>query len=196
MWIESTDADGNNLYARDFDGKVYIISQRLKNGRVIWQATLNGVNHNWADNLDTVKSYIENIYKKPVKVGDRVERKWGFYEILAIGEGFLVKRLVFNPGMAISYQFHKFRSECWKIIKGDGVFKTERFSPVINYFGSYAACGLPKIEVNESKNVGNVIEIKTSQKHKFTAGDFGAEIIEIWSGSKLDEDDIIRIEEV
>ena len=42
-----------------------------------------------------------------------VQRQWGFYEVLAEGNGFKVKRLVVMPGKTTSRQKHKCRSEHW-----------------------------------------------------------------------------------
>lgn len=203
MWIESIDSLNNKNYTQIFNGVGYQIQPTVRNGRLVWQSLKNGVFYNWGDSLDVVKSYIEDVYKKPVAVGDKVERKWGYYEILAIGEGYLVKKLVFKPHLSLSYQFHTYRKECWQIIKGDGIFRTERSSSLYDYFDNWnpyksylSPPPKPLFEVNETKKAGDVIEIGILQKHKWTAGENGTEIIEIWSGSKLDENDITRIDEV
>ena len=45
-------------------------------------------------------------------------RPWGGYQTLDTGDGYQVKRLVINPGAAISLQTHRHRSETWKVVQG------------------------------------------------------------------------------
>lgn len=48
---------------------------------------------------------------------ERVNRKWGYYEVLAEGEGYKVKRLVFTGG-SIRDQRHSERDEHWHCVGG------------------------------------------------------------------------------
>ena len=50
----------------------------------------------------------------------RVERPWGWYESLASGEHYLVKRLLIRRGQRLSLQRHQHRCEHWVVVAGDG----------------------------------------------------------------------------
>lgn len=179
--------------------KVYPVVQKLS---IQWTLAKNNKVLGTYGKAEDAKEEINKRFRKPHKVGDVVHRKWGFYKILAIGYGYLVKELNVNPNKTISYQSHTYRAECWNIIDGNGIFKTEKPG---NYCCSYevyklynrylTAPTIPLKEVKETKNAGDVIKIEVQQKHGFTAGDKGCRIVEIWSGTKLEEYDIIRFEE-
>ncbi|MDO5606267.1 MAG: mannose-1-phosphate guanylyltransferase/mannose-6-phosphate isomerase, partial [Paracoccus sp. (in: a-proteobacteria)] len=45
-------------------------------------------------------------------------RPWGWYETLVLGNRFQVKRIVVNPGAALSLQSHHHRAEHWIVVEG------------------------------------------------------------------------------
>ena len=45
-------------------------------------------------------------------------RPWGWFESLALGDQFQVKRICVKPGAALSLQSHKYRSEHWIVVEG------------------------------------------------------------------------------
>jgi len=47
-------------------------------------------------------------------------RPWGYYENLASGPGYLVKRIVVDPGKRTSLQWHEDRGEDWVVVSGSG----------------------------------------------------------------------------
>lgn len=56
-------------------------------------------------------------------------RPWGYYRVLHEVDGIKVKELTVNPGMSLSMQKHKYRSEYWLVDKGNAVVKkVELFS--------------------------------------------------------------------
>ena len=48
----------------------------------------------------------------------RVSRPWGYYEVLAEGASFKVKRLMVKPGARLSLQMHQHRAEHWVVVSG------------------------------------------------------------------------------
>ena len=48
----------------------------------------------------------------------RDHRPWGWFETLALADRFQVKRIVVNPGAALSLQSHFHRSEHWIVVEG------------------------------------------------------------------------------
>jgi len=103
----------------------------------------------------------------------RVYRPWGFYEIIALGERFQVKRIQVKPGHKLSLQMHYHRAEHWVIVKG-----TARVSIADQTF---------ILTENQSTYipVGNTHRLEN-------AGKLPLELIEVQSGSYLGEDDIVR----
>jgi len=103
----------------------------------------------------------------------RVYRPWGFYEIIALGERFQVKRIQVKPGHKLSLQMHYHRAEHWVIVKG-----TARVSIADRTF---------ILTENQSTYipVGNTHRLEN-------AGKLPLELIEVQSGSYLGEDDIVR----
>ena len=103
------------------------------------------------------------------KKGDKDTRPWGTWEVLDAGEGFCVKRIKVTPHKILSLQSHNCRSEHWIIIKGEAVVT------------------LGEDKLNKKANDAVFIPVKT--KHRM-------EFIEVQAGDNLDENDIIRYEDV
>lgn len=51
-------------------------------------------------------------------VGERDTRPWGAWEVLAIGRGFVIKKIEVAPSARLSLQSHLHRSEYWIILEG------------------------------------------------------------------------------
>lgn len=107
-----------------------------------------------------------------------VETRWGKYKILfpekeiVPGVKIQVKRLSILPNHSISLQYHKHRSEVWKVISGDGMLLTTQYSHL---------------------KPGDVIAIAPGSLHRVWGGEHGIEIQEVWVGDKLSEEDITRL---
>src|SRR5574344_78366 len=105
-------------------------------------------------------------------VHKKVYRPWGYYKVIAQGEGFLSKIIHVNSGQKLSVQSHNFRSEHWVILSG-------KANVILGQT-------LHKLEPGNSVDIA-VKEIH-SLKHPY---DKDWEIIEIQKGDILSEDDII-----
>ncbi|MFC6643306.1 MULTISPECIES: mannose-1-phosphate guanylyltransferase/mannose-6-phosphate isomerase [Sulfitobacter] len=104
-------------------------------------------------------------------------RPWGWYESLVTGGRFQVKRIVVNPGAALSLQSHHHRSEHWIVVEG-----TARVTVNEN---------IRLISENES------LYIPLGATHRMeNPGKVPMVLIEVQTGSYLGEDDIIRYEDV
>ena len=104
---------------------------------------------------------------------DRVDRPWGWFETLAIGEGYLVKRLLIHRGCRISLQRHHHRCEHWVVVAGDGELQVDS-TPI-------PACA------------GTCLFIPLGAVHRAAAGQNDLLIVEVQRGSLLSEDDIERL---
>jgi len=106
----------------------------------------------------------------------RVYRPWGYYESIDAGERFQVKRIMVNPGQALSLQMHHHRAEHWVVVSGTA--RVTRGDEV------------KLLPENES----TYIPIGT--KHRLeNPGKTPLFLIEVQSGGYLGEDDIVRFED-
>ena len=107
----------------------------------------------------------------------RIEKPWGYFEILFETEFSKVKILSVDPGQMLSMQMHEHRSETWYVTQGIAtVTKEDR-----------------KLELYPGENI--VIE----QRERHRVQNFGSEvleIIEIQTGTYFGEDDIVRFEDM
>ena len=103
----------------------------------------------------------------------KVFRSWGFYEILALGDRFLVKQLVVNPGASLSLQKHHHRAENWVVVSGTAEVQIEN---KIQILGEDQSAYIPIGSKHRLANPGKLPLI----------------IIEVQAGTYLGEDDIVR----
>ena len=110
-------------------------------------------------------------------VHKKVYRPWGFYKVIAQGDGYQSKIIHVNPGQKLSVQSHEHRSEHWVVLSG-------RADVLLN--GT-----LHKLEP------GNSVDIAIKAIHSLqNPYDEDLEIIEVQKGDILSEDDIIRYEDI
>jgi len=108
--------------------------------------------------------------------GDSDERPWGRWEVLDIGPGFAVKRITVKPGGILSLQLHHHRAEHWTIVVGTG--RVTRGDEVMD-LGPGSHVHIPQETAHRIANPGTV----------------PMELIEVQYGAKLDEADIVRLED-
>lgn len=107
----------------------------------------------------------------------RVFRPWGSYEGLDNGDRFQVKRIIVNPGAALSLQMHHHRAEHWIVVRGT----------------AKVTCGDKAFLLTENQST----YIPLGIQHRLeNPGRVLLEMIEVQSGSYLGEDDIVRFEDV
>ena len=130
-------------------------------------------------NSQDIKNIVQNLKidnRSEIENHRKVYRPWGYYDSIDAGEGFRVKRILVNPGSKLSLQKHKKRSEHWVIVKGVALI----------------TCGEKVFELNENQST----YIPNEEIHRLeNREDTPLEIIEIQTGSYLEEDDIIRLED-
>ena len=106
-----------------------------------------------------------------------VKRPWGSYCVLEEGDRFKIKRIQVLPGASLSKQMHHHRTEHWVVVQGTAT-----------------------VEVGEEVRVlveNQSVDIPQATSHRLTnPGKVPLEIIEIQSGLYLEEDDIVRFEDV
>lgn len=103
-------------------------------------------------------------------------RPWGYYTVLADESDHKVKRVVVHPGMRLSLQRHRRRSEHWYAIYGEAIATIDD-TPTFLHRGD--AVDIPRGTLHRLENPGTA--------------DFA--IIEVQTGDYFGEDDIERIED-
>ena len=106
----------------------------------------------------------------------RVYRPWGWYQTMDLGPRFRVKRIQVTPGAKLSLQKHHHRAEHWVVVRGTA--EVTRDDETLT------------VRENES------VYLPLGCTHRLAnPGRIPVEIIEVQTGSYLEEDDIIRIED-
>ncbi|MEB3255508.1 MAG: phosphomannose isomerase type II C-terminal cupin domain [Synechococcaceae cyanobacterium] len=100
------------------------------------------------------------------------QRPWGWFETLASGEGYLVKRLCIASGRRISLQRHRHRSEHWVVVGGSGALELEGQT-------------IPA-------SPGTTLHVPQGAWHRAAAGPEDLLIVEVQRGALLREEDIER----
>lgn len=131
------------------------------------------------DNMQQVKDVVARLKREGRPEADthrKIYRPWGYYDSIDAGNRFQVKRIVVNPGAALSLQMHHHRAEHWVVVRG-----TARVTR-----------GDETILVSE--NESTFIPIGTRHRLE-NPGKVPLEIIEVQSGAYLGEDDIVRFDD-
>jgi mannose-1-phosphate guanylyltransferase/mannose-6-phosphate isomerase len=106
----------------------------------------------------------------------KIYRPWGSYDGLESGERFQVKRIVVDPGAALSLQMHYHRAEHWVVVRGTARVTRGEETDLLSE--------------NESTY------IPPGTRHRLeNPGKLPLEIIEVQSGAYLGEDDIVRFDD-
>lgn len=106
----------------------------------------------------------------------KINRPWGWYDLIDYGERFQVKRIMVKPGAAITLQLHHHRAEHWIVVRGTA--RVQR--------------GEETFLVTENQST----LIPSGTIHRLeNPGKLALEMIEIQSGPYLSEDDIVRYED-
>ena len=132
----------------------------------------------------TPSSQDDNLYETLKQQNDNtsivhktVYRPWGFYTVIAQGEGFLSKIIHVNPKQKLSLQSHNHRSEHWVILSGT----------------AKVVLGAKELILTSGHSVDIPIKAIHSLQNPY---DEPVEVIEVQMGDLLIEEDIIRYEDM
>lgn len=132
----------------------------------------------------TLRAYLNNTIgeiapevETYTRVRSITHRPWGCFETLYEGNGRKVKRVLVNTAQKLSLQKHFHRCEFWSIVQGVGY-----------------------VTVGDSHRVllpDETVYIPANTLHRLeNRGDTILEVLEVQTGSYLEEDDIIRYEDM
>lgn len=107
----------------------------------------------------------------------REHRPWGWFETLAMGDRFQVKRITVQPGGTLSLQSHYHRAEHWIIVSGTA---RVTIADTVTLMTENQSIYIPLGAAHRLENPGKVPMV----------------LIEVQTGSYLGEDDITRYEDV
>ncbi|MGR5134754.1 mannose-1-phosphate guanylyltransferase/mannose-6-phosphate isomerase [Vibrio alfacsensis] len=131
------------------------------------------------DKVQDVKNVVNQLkaqQRRECEQHREVYRPWGSHDEIAEGERYHVKHLQVKPGEQTALQMHHHRAEHWVVVQGT--------AKVTNGDKSYL------VSENESTY------IPLGSAHRISnPGKVDLHLIEVRSGSYLDEDDIVRLEE-
>lgn len=106
-----------------------------------------------------------------------IHRPWGSYQDIDRGTRFRVKRLTVNPGAKLSLQSHDLRTEHWVVVRGVAEVTLNGETAMLNEDDSTY---IPVKGIHRLANPGGGV----------------LEVIEVQTGDYLEEDDIIRYEDI
>ncbi len=132
------------------------------------------------DRVQDVKQIFETLkqqHDNTQLVHKTVYRPWGYYTVLAQGEGFLTKMIQVNPGQKLSVQSHNHRSEHWVVLSGTAKVVLEGKEHILS--------------------PGHSVDIAVKAIHSLqNPFEETLQIIEVQKGDLLIEEDIIRYEDM
>ncbi|MBD8496613.1 mannose-1-phosphate guanylyltransferase/mannose-6-phosphate isomerase [Pseudomonas syringae] len=105
-----------------------------------------------------------------------VNRPWGYYDTIDMGDRYQVKRISVLPGECLSLQMHYHRAEHWIVVSGT----------------AKVICGEQELILSENQSTYIPLGVKHSLANP---GKVPLELIEVQSGAYLGEDDIVRFED-
>ena len=127
-----------------------------------------------------VKKAVELLKSKDIaqaEIFPKDHRPWGWFESLALGDSFQVKRIFINPGSALSLQSHNHRSEHWIVVEGTARVTIDK---KVKFVTAGESIYVPLGAVHRMENLTKAPIV----------------LIEVQIGNYLGEDDIIRYEDI
>ena len=132
---------------------------------------------NRASEINKLVEKIKKHYSEVTQIRKTVIRPWGIYTCLNKGKGWLTKIITVNPQHKLSLQSHNHRSEHWVVLEGCATVVLED----------------EIIELNKGRSINIPVKLKHSLQNKT---DKPLKILEVQKGDYIDEDDIIRYEDI
>ncbi len=129
-----------------------------------------------AQQVKTIVDRLKTENRKEYQHHKRVYRPWGEYDAIDSGKHFLVKRITVKPGAKLSLQMHHHRAEHWIVVAGT------------------AKVTLDKQEFLLTENQSTYIPIGAIHALE-NPSTTPLELIEVQSGTYLNEDDIVRLKD-
>jgi mannose-1-phosphate guanylyltransferase/mannose-6-phosphate isomerase len=167
--------DSKNTFAFSEDKLIAVVG--VENLVVV--STKDAVLVTHKDKAQSVKKIVNQLKaqgRTEANLHREVCRPWGKYDSIDKGERFQVKRITVKPGAKLSVQMHHHRAEHWIVVSGTAKVTINNTDQLLT---ENQSAYIPITAVHALENVGMI----------------DLELIEVQSGSYLDEDDIVRFED-
>ena len=128
-------------------------------------------------NIKSLLSKIKNERPETFENHVDVHRPWGAFESIKKGNNFHVKKIHVKPGGKLSLQKHKYRSEHWIVVSGEAEVIKDKEKILLK---TNESIYIPRKTIHSIENKSNIDLI----------------LIEVQTGSYLEEDDIERFEDI
>ncbi len=172
-----TSLNCKNTLLKNFSDETHLAGIGLDN--IIAVTTKDSVLITKKDATQEVGNLVEILKKKKINQSEQFlkdYRPWGWFEILTSTQFYKVKKILLYPKSSISLQSHKYRSEHWVVVEGIATINLN--NEVFNCKkGDSVYIPLGAIHRLENKKTKPLI------------------IIEVQTGTYLEEDDIVRYED-
>ena len=129
-----------------------------------------------SQNVKHIVEKLKNANRSETDNHRKIYRPWGYFDSIETGKGFKVKRIFVNKGAKLSLQKHAYRAEHWVVVNGTALVTCGKKTFILK---ENQSTYIPRGEVHRLENYEN----KT------------LEIIEIQTGTYLEEDDITRLDD-
>lgn len=108
------------------------------------------------------------------RLGDADDRPWGSWQVIDVGPNYAVKRIAVRPGGRLSLQMHNHREEHWVVVVGKA--------------------RVTRDDVQEDVPANHAVTIGPRVVHRVeNPGDETLVLIEVQTGDRLSESDIVRL---
>ncbi len=139
-----------------------IICMNLKD--IVVAASPEGILVSDKKSSSYIKPFVENIHQQ-IRFA---EKSWGSFQVIDVANESLTVKVTLNPGHRMNYHSHRFRSEIWNVVEGNGRVFVDGIETQVK--------------------VGDVIELPINCKHTVIA-DTTMKIIEVQMGEDIDVED-------
>lgn len=178
LTANTTAFDCQNTLLRSESDEIELVGIGLKN--IVAVAMRDAVMVADMSDSQNVKKAVSTLKQRKAKQAVQFpvdHRPWGWYETLILSDRFQVKRIHVNPGAALSLQSHHHRSEHWIVVAGTARVTVDE---EVKLLTENQSVYIPLGSVHRMENPGKVPMV----------------LIEVQTGSYLEEDDIVRYEDV
>jgi mannose-1-phosphate guanylyltransferase len=132
------------------------------------------INKNNTQDVKQIVNKLKADNRTEVALHREVYRPWGKYDCIDSGYRYQVKRITVKPGEKLSVQLHHHRAEHWIVVSGTAKVQIDDKDFILT---ENQSTFIPIGSIHALENPGRI----------------PLEMIEVQSGSYLDEDDIVRL---
>ncbi|MDF1671603.1 MAG: mannose-1-phosphate guanylyltransferase/mannose-6-phosphate isomerase [Roseovarius sp.] len=174
----ATALDCTNTFLRSENENLQLVGLGLDN--IVAVATRDAVLVADMSRAQDVKKVVQTLKANDITQAESFPidyRPWGWFETLALGRRFQVKRIVVKPGGSLSLQSHMHRAEHWIVVQGTAKVTVD---DTVTLVSENQSIYVPLGAIHRMENPGKVEMV----------------LIEVQTGSYLGEDDIVRYEDI